>query len=124
MRSSAEAKVFGALVVLVGAIVVAFIGLESYLHPPGPKQVGTATIAILGEGRFSGVVGTSGTHYTIEATSPATVKVPYSLADYVIADVAALGSLDRDRPPRMEIRVKNKTVEKGANTMLVWKPPR
>jgi hypothetical protein len=84
---SSESKVFGALVLLVGAAVVGVVAYDIYLHPPGPEQVGVATIVISGEGRFNGEVGTVANLYTIEATSPATVKVPYSLADYVVADI-------------------------------------
>jgi hypothetical protein len=116
VTSSAEFRIFGALVVLVGVIVVGFIGLDIYLHPPGPEQVETATVAILGEGRFSGIVGTD-TNYTIEATAPATVNVAYSLEDYVIADV-------EQQSGTVEIRVKKRVVESGASSghMLVWKP--
>jgi hypothetical protein len=117
LTSSAEFRIFTAAVLFVGAITVGFIALDIYLHPPGHEEVGTATIHISGEGRFSGIVGTDSTNYTIEATSPATVKVPYSLEDYVVADV-------KQDSGAVEIRVNKETVEKGANTMLVWKPPR
>jgi uncharacterized phage protein gp47/JayE len=112
---SSESKVFGALVLLVGAVVVGVVAYDIYLHPPGPEQVGVATIVISGEGRFNGEVGTEANLYTIEATSPATVKVPYSLADYVVADI------EQDLV-WVEIRVKKKTVEKGAGNTLMWKP--
>jgi hypothetical protein len=104
-------------VLFVGAITVGFIALDIYLHPPGAEEVGTATIHISGEGRFSGIVGADSTNYTIEAISPATVKVPYSLEDYVVADV-------KQDSGAVEIRVNKETVEKGANTMLVRKPLR
>jgi hypothetical protein len=92
---STEFRIFGALVVFVGAVTLAGIALDIYLHPPGPSEVGTATVVFSGEGRFSGIVGTDSNNYTIKATSPATVKVPYSLEDYVIADVAPVENSDR-----------------------------
>jgi hypothetical protein len=112
-----EFKIFSALVLLVGAVAVGAVALDIYLHPPGPEQVGTATIAISGTGRFSGVVGTDRTNYTIEAEAPATLKVPYSLAEYVIADVEQQSGV-------VKIRVNKRVVAKGANGLLVWKPPR
>jgi hypothetical protein len=54
MAISSESKVFGALVLLVGAAVVGVVAYDIYLHPPGPEQVGVATIVISGEGRFRG----------------------------------------------------------------------
>ena len=114
VREAALHLLNGALVLFVGVGVMGLLALDIYLHPAGPEQVGTATIFISGTSRFSGIVGTDTNHYTIEATAPATVKVPYSLEDYVVADI--------EQDSWVEIQVKKKTVEKGRGGMLVWKP--
>lgn len=108
---------FGALVLLVGTIVVVAVAYGIHVNAPGPTQVGTATITISGHARFSGVVGTDTENYTFEATAPATVKVPYSGADLVVANV--------DTPSgNVSILVRGEVVEEGEGTLLVWKPPR
>jgi hypothetical protein len=119
-----EAKLFAALTVFVGVIVVAAVGYDIYLHPAEPQPLEKpAVIEISGTGRFHGVVGTTrrGGTYTIEGGAPATVKVPYALADFVVANVELPSGSEAGN---VKIRVKGKTVKEGAGTLLVWRPPR
>lgn len=136
-----ESRVFGALVLLVGVVVVAVVAYDIYLHPPDPNPVGTAIIEISGtEGiRFRGTVGTESDEYTLEGRTPVTFTTPYRRADYVTADISPAeeggqGTLKVEIRKVVVIEAKDKTVEKtveegqteatGGRVFLVWKPPR
>jgi hypothetical protein len=118
-------KLFTALTLLVGAVVVGVVAYNIYLHPAAPRPVGTAVIKISGTAPFRGEVGTLnryGTH-AIEGRAPVTVEVPYGRADYVAA------TMERSSGT-VEICLKRKdtckTVEKSSanNPSLMWKAPR
>ena len=118
-------KLFTALTLVVGAVVVGVVAYDIYLHPAAPKPVGTAVIKISGTAPFRGEVGTLnryGTH-AIEGRAPVTVEVPYGRADYVAA------TMERSSGT-VEICLKRnntcKTVEKSSanNSSLMWKAPR
>jgi len=130
-----ESRVFGALVLLVGVVVVAVVAYDIYLHPPDPNPVGTAIIEISGtEGiRFRGTVGTEREEYTLEGRTPVTFTTPYRRADYVTADISPAeeggqGTL-KVEIKKVVIEAKDKTVEEGqteatgGRVFLVWKPP-
>lgn len=130
-----ESRVFGALVLLVGVVVVAVVAYDIYLHPPDPNPVGTAIIEISGtEGvRFRGTVGTESDEYTLEGRTPVTFTTPYRRADYVTADISPAeeggqGTL-KVEIKKVVIEAKDKTVEEGqteatgGRVFLVWKPP-
>jgi hypothetical protein len=76
---TAESKLFGSLVLLVGAIVVAGVAWDIYLHPPDPDPVGTARIVVSGteDIAFRGTVGTVRDEHEIEGRTPLTFSVPY-----------------------------------------------
>ncbi len=131
LTTSAEFKLFGALSLLVGIIVVATVAYDIYLHPADPETVGTATIEISGTTHFRGDVGTVANMHTIEGNGPATVEVPYRRADYVVADieqdsgtVEICAYLVVGRKPSGEVRAECTTVEEGTGTLLMWKVPR
>ena len=109
-----------ALVLFIGALVVAVIAYDIYLHPVDPNPVGTATIEISGtEGiHFQGTVGTESDEYTLEGRTPVTFKTPYRRADYVTADISPAEEEKGQGTLKVEIRkvvinAKDKTVEKG-----------
>ena len=102
---------------LIGAVVLGGVALDIYLHPPGPKQVGTATVQILGTARFRGEVGISGDTLTIEAKAPVSVEVPFARADYVVAQM-------EDPPGTLKIRVKDETVARSSGSLVAWDVPR
>ena len=139
LGTTSEFKVLVALTVFIGALVVAVIAYDIYLHPFDPHPVGTAVIEISGtEGiHFRGTVGTSeaGEEYTLEGSTPVTFKTPYRQADYVTADISPAeeeeggqGTLRVDIR-KVVINAKDKTVEEGqtgatgGRIFLVWKPP-
>jgi hypothetical protein len=57
---STETKMFTALTLFVGIVVVATVGYAIYEQPREPKFIGTATITVTGKPhtKFSGTVGT------------------------------------------------------------------
>jgi hypothetical protein len=125
-----------ALMVFVGALVIAVVGYDIYLHPPDPSPVGTATIEISGtEGiRFRGTVGIESAEYTLEGETPVTFTTPYRRADYVTANISPVeesgqGTLRVEiknvAPDGKEETVKEgRTEASGGRVFLVWKPPR
>ena len=122
VRTTAEFKLFTALTLFVGIIVVVTVAYDIYLHPPDPRIAGTATIKISGTAHFQGDVGTLANTYTIEGRAPVTVKVPYRPADYVVADIEqSSGTVEIIRNDKGH---KGQTVQEGSNTLLMWKAPR
>ena len=128
-----ECKLFTALVVFVGIIVVGTVGYDIYLHPPGPNPIGTSIIEIEGTKgiRFRGTVGTVREEHAIEGTTPVTFKTPYTRADYVAANISPVeqgsqGTL-KVEIKKVVINAKDKTVEKeqttGGGVFLMWEPP-
>lgn len=87
---TAEFKIFTLLVLLVGAVVVAGVAWDIYLHPPDPEPVGTAKIVVSGtEGvAFKGTVGTVRDEHAIEARTPLAFSVPYRRADYITTTIS------------------------------------
>lgn len=132
---TAESKMFGFLVLLVGAIVVAGVAWDIYLHPPDPDPVGTARIVVSGtEGiAFRGTVGTVRDEHEIEGRTPLKFSVPYRRADYVAASVE---SVEEDGSGTLQVAIeqvreqaKDKIVQReqtgaGREVVVVWKPPR
>jgi hypothetical protein len=118
---SAEFKVFTALVVLIGVVVIVAISLDIYLHPPDPRQVGTATVEISGTTRFRGEVGTAGDTLIIEGKAPVSVEVPFARADFVVAQMEESPG---DLSPTLKIRVKDRTVAKSSGGLVSWDVPR
>jgi hypothetical protein len=136
---SPEFKVFSGLVLLVGAIVVAGVAWDIYLHPPDPEPVGTAQIVVSGtEGvAFRGTVGTVRDEHTIEARTPLAFSVPYRRADYITTTISPVeegghGTLKAEI--RKSVTIEGRTVERtveeeqteaaGGEVLLVWKAPR
>jgi len=137
---STETKVFSALVLLVGAIVIAVVAYDIYLHPPDPEPAGTARIEIRGtEGiDFRGTVGTASeaNEHVIEGSTPVTFTTPYRSSDYVTADISPAKLEGGQGTLKVEIKKvikgKDKTVEAGqtepsegplgGNVFLIWKP--
>ena len=136
---SAESKLFGGLVLLVGAMVVAGVAWDIYLHPPDPEPVGTAKIVVSGtEGvAFKGTVGTVRDEHAIEARTPLTFSVPYRRADYITTTISPVEEGGQETL-KVEIRelvtIGDRTVERtveegqteatGGEVLLVWKAPR
>jgi hypothetical protein len=133
---STEFKALVVLVLFIGALVVAVIAYDIYLHPSDPNPVGTATIEISGTAgiHFQGTVGTQSDEYTLKGRTPVTFKTPYRRADYVTADISPTEEKGQGTL-KVEIRkvvsnAKDKTVEKGqteatgGRVFLVWKPSR
>jgi hypothetical protein len=127
-------KLFTALTLLVGAVVVGVVAYDIYLHPAAAKPVGTAAIKISGTAPFRGEVGTLhryGTH-TIEGRAPFTVEVPYGRADYVTANMERSSGtveicLKRERVKKnFKTVVTCETVEKSSESdaLVMWKAPR
>jgi hypothetical protein len=125
---STEFKIFTAITIFIGMIVVAGVALDIYLHPPDPEPVGTAIIKVSGDSRFTGTVGTVRDQHGIKGTTPVALTVPYRKADYVMAEI--------NSPETVEARIyveyeegnetKQRVVKEGSGTgiVLVWKPPR
>lgn len=131
---TAESKLFGLLVLLVGAIVMAGVAWDIYVHPPDPEPVGTAKIVVSGtEGiAFRGTVGTVRDEHEIEGRTPLTFSVPYRRADYVTASVEPVedgsGTLWVNIK-QMREKAKDKIVQReqtrsGREIVVVWKAPR
>jgi hypothetical protein len=129
--STSESRVFGALVLLVGAWVVAIVAYDIYLHPADPEPVGTAIIEISGtEGiDFRGTVGTVRDEHEIEGTTPLTFTTPYRRADYVAVNISPMwqknqGTLKAEIK-KVIANAKDKTLEKeqttGGGVFLIWK---
>jgi hypothetical protein len=136
---SFEFKVFSGLVLLVGAIVVAGVAWDIYLHPPDPEPVGTAKIVVSGtEGvAFRGTVGTVRDEHAIEARTPLAFSVPYRRADYITMTISPEGVGGQGilkAEIRKSVTIKGRTVERtveegqteaaGGEVLLVWKAPR
>jgi hypothetical protein len=134
---TSEFKVLIALTVFIGAVVVAVIAYDIYLHPSDPHPVGTAVIEVSGAEsiHFRGTVGTESEEYTLEGSTPVTFKTPYRRANCVTADISpeeegGQGAL-RVEIRKVVINAKDKTVEEGqteaseagGRVFLVWKPP-
>jgi hypothetical protein len=136
---SAESKLFGGLVLLVGAMVVAGVAWDIYLHSPDPEPVGTAKIVVSGTGgvAFKGTVGTVRDEHAIEARTPLAFSVPYRRADYITTTISPVeeggqGTLKAEIRELVTIgdRTVERTVEEGqteaagGEVLLVWKAPR
>jgi hypothetical protein len=136
---TAEFKLFGGLVLLVVAIVVAGVAWDIYLHPPDPEPVGTAKIVVSGtEGvAFKVTVGTVRDEHAIEARTPLAFSVPYRRADYITTTISPVeeggqGTLKAEIRELVTIgdRTIERTVEEGqteaagGEVLLVWKAPR
>ncbi|HEX2097689.1 MAG TPA: hypothetical protein VHF46_01345 [Rubrobacteraceae bacterium] len=116
----ADQKVFSAIVLLVGILVLVGIGYDIYRFPADPEELGTATIKIKGTSPFQGEVGTYyGETHTYKGKAPVTVRFPYRQSDHISVDVNSAGTLD------VEIRLKDRIVEKGQgrNIFLFWEAP-
>jgi hypothetical protein len=98
-------------------VVVGTVGFDIYQHPPGENIVGTAKVTISGNGRFEADVGTIERQYPISGTAPATIGVPYTRSDDLVANV-------KRAPGTVTIRVGCRTVAKGGEEILMWKIPR
>ena len=130
---TSECKVFTALVVFVGIIVVGTVGYDIYRHPAGPNPVGTSIIEIEGTKgiRFKGTVGTVREQHAIEASTPVTFKTPYTRADYVVANISPVNQRSqatlKAEIKKVIVNAKDKTVEKeqttGGGVFLIWEPP-
>ncbi len=122
--TTTETKLFTAITLIVGAVVVAAVAYDIYLHPPDPKPVATATIKVSGTSHIEGDVGTVSTTnahgtFAIEGRAPVTVEVPFGRADHVVADIERESGM-------VEIRVACKPVAKqeASGAVLMWKVPR
>lgn len=95
------------------------VAYDIYLHPPGAKIVGIATVKVKGSGHFRGEVGTgrAASIFTIEGEAPAKVEVPFIRADYVAAVM-------EESPEGLKIRVKDRTVQESSGSVVMWKAPR
>jgi hypothetical protein len=115
-----EARLFTAITVLIGVIVLAVAGYEIYRHPAEPRLLGTATIKIKGTGQFRGEIGTYyGETHIIEGRAPVTVELPYRQADYISANIDGPGTLKAD------IWVEERIVEEEGceDVLLFWEAP-
>lgn len=115
-----ETKAFGALVIFIGAIVVAAVGYDMYLHPASPQVMDEALVKITGTSAFHGKVGTVENASEIDGKAPFTMTVPYRLSDYVTADIDFASS-----PGTVKIRVACRTVKEttASGRLLIWKVP-
>ena len=117
---SFESKMFGALVVLVGIIVVATVGYDLYRYPSVPEELGKAEVEVVGTGHFQGDVGSyQGETCTVEGMAPFSATFPYKEADYVFADI------ERDSQQSVKLLIKGRVVEADrGSTFLIWDSPR
>jgi hypothetical protein len=121
---------FTGLTLLIGAVVVAVVAYDIYLHPPDPAPVGTATIEVSGTSgiHFKGTVGTLREEHPIEGATPLKFETEYRRADYVVANLA------KEEPSpgtlKVAIRVGEQTVDEGQTqrrgdkVLVMWKAPR
>jgi hypothetical protein len=103
---STEFKIFTAITIFIGMIVVAGVALDIYLHPPDPEPVGTAIIKVSGDSRFTGTVGTVRDQHGIKGTTPVALTVPYRKADYVMAEVNSPETVEARIYVEYEVREK------------------
>jgi len=124
---SAETKIFTALTIVVGVVVVAIVGYSISQQPFG-SDIGTATIEVSGTPNtsFEGTVGTLDDQHHIEGTTPFSFETGYRQRENVLA------ALQLTEGGRLEasIRVDKRNVDidrtdgVGGRVALLWKAQR